>query len=64
MASADAIEDEWWLCADEETVAGTGTADGLKRKVDADVVGIKKKRRRKRSKVDDVKPEMVRKKTI
>ena len=63
MASADAIEDEWWLCADEEAVVGAGTVEGRKRKVDADVVGIKKKRRRKR-KVDDIRPEMVRKKRV
>ena len=43
MASVDAIEDEWWLCADEEAIAATGAAETRKKKADADVVGVKKK---------------------
>ena len=43
MASVGAIEDEWWLCADEEAIAATGAAETRKRKADADVVGVKKK---------------------
>ena len=65
MASADAIEDEeWWLRGDEVAEVRDESSGGaakrnrdLETEHEGDVVGTKKKRRRK---VDDVIPETVR----